>query len=116
MGMKRMCSTWLAEFSRIRAIWTGTFPSGDSSASRRSWLESGFLTLLLLVRSLSIGRFKDIAERHSVRSELSELYVVVWFIGLIVLLKTSPHLFVPASIVVGYRLTLHCQIRSGGFR
>lgn len=44
------------------------------------------------------------AERHSVRSEPSELYVVAWFIGLIVLLATGPYSFALAFVIVGYRL------------
>lgn len=100
---RRVCASWVGEFSRIRGLWAGTCSDPRRRRTNASWLEAAFVTLLLLARAFSLGRIREIPKRRWLRSELSELYVVAWLVALIVLLNTGRHSFLLASVVVWYR-------------
>lgn len=76
---------WTRDYELILSIWKGRFPE---TAERQplSILERIAMTILLLLRSFSLANIRHLFQRYTVRSEVSEFYVVAWVIILFVLL------------------------------
>lgn len=103
MSLHRLWDCWLEELHAICRIWSGTFPS-RARAVDLSLVEKLVMSSLLAIRSLSLVHVKDMFTRRTVRSALSELYVVVWFLALIALLWWRARPSTLAYALVGYRL------------
>jgi len=101
--LKRGISNWLKEYQLISNIWSGKFPEHYKKISL-SVLEKVFMTVLIFIRSLSLVHIKEFFNSYKIRSEISEFYVLAWFVVLLCLLwyplSSTAFLFV----IVVYRL------------
>lgn len=101
--LRRGVLDWLKEYQLIVNIWSGEFPKSHNKISL-SILERIFMTVLIFTRSLSLVNIKGFFSEYKVRSEISEFYVLAWFIALLWLLwhplKSTTFLLV----IVTYRI------------
>lgn len=61
------------------------------------------MSVLVLVRTLSLSQLKGLAAEKETRTQVSELYVLVWF-GLLILLLLFPFTSIFYALVIAYRL------------
>jgi len=73
-----------SEYQLIRSIWSGNYPETDMY--ELSLLEKSIMSILVFIRSFSIGNLKALLPSKKVRSQASEIYVLVWFFVLLILL------------------------------
>lgn len=94
---------WLDEFRLIRNICAGKYPNNVRYSI--SYLERIVMCLLVFVRSLSLSHIRNLALplQKEGRTQISELYVVFWFIVLVVLLFIQPPLII-FPLLIAYRL------------
>jgi len=80
------------EYKLIKNIWSGKYPERGNKEPL-SVLEKAFMTLLIVIRSFSLGRIIKvffISCSYKTRSGISELYVLLWFVVSLCLLFLYP--------------------------
>lgn len=101
--LKRGISDWLKEYQLIVDIWSGEFPESNKKISL-SILERAFMTVLIFTRSLSLVHIKGFFCEYKIRSEISEFYVLAWFIALLWLLWHPLTSTTFLLVIVTYRI------------
>ena len=99
----RFGCSWIGEWKLIGTLWSGKFPSAESKYPL-SYLERTVMTVLIGIRTVSLIRIKDLFSRRNTRSALSELYNVIWFLALVILLVKSFTSTTLMVLIVGYRI------------
>lgn len=99
--LQNLACTWVREFQLMGHIWTNRYP--NESESRLAFLEKSVMSLLVLVRALSLSHLQYVAKDKTGQTQLSELYALIWFIVLLVLLF-FPFSSVLYVAIIGYRL------------
>lgn len=101
--LRRGISDWLKEYQLIVDIWSGEFPESHNKIPL-SILERTFMTVLIFTRSLSLVHIKGFFSEYKVRSEISEFYVLAWFIALLWLLWHPLNSTTFLLVIVTYRI------------
>lgn len=101
--LKRGGSEWHKEYQLIKDIWSGKYPERPEKEPL-SILERAFMIVLVSIRSLSLVHIKGFFGSYNIRSEISEFYVVGWFVALLWLLLHPLSSIVFLSVVVVYRI------------
>lgn len=83
----RFCRSYKDEGKLIVKIWRGKFPRGFKP--RPSCLERIVMTVLILIRILSLSRIKELFRKEECRFFVVELYTVGWLIALCIMLVNS---------------------------
>jgi len=99
--LKIVLNSWSDEYRLIKDIWGDEFPKTDMY--KLSLLEKLIMSLLVFVRSLSAVHLIKFASSKTLRSQLSENYVLLWFVALILFLF-FPSSGICTSILIAYRL------------
>jgi hypothetical protein len=102
----------LHEYSLIRKIWVGEYPKPTEERLPLSPLERAFMTLLVVIRSLSLVHLCRLATNYRIASFLSEFYVILRFIILCLLLFA--HNNIPNWI--SYAVIAYCLIDGLNYR
>lgn len=75
---------WFKEFKLIKNIYNGSYPILEDQFTL-SLLERSFMILLVSIRSFSLSHLTDFTRKYKTRSQLSELYVIFWFLILCII-------------------------------
>jgi len=110
--MQPCCDSWFDEYRLIGRIWKGQFPAKNAVRTPLSLIERSVMTLLVVIRSLSLVHVKglvtalcqDRERTYRIRSALSELYVVGWLAALVFILACAARTSGFWAVVVVYRL------------
>lgn len=102
----------LYEYSLIRKIWVGDYPKPTEEQLPLSPIERAFMTLLVVIRSLSLVHLCRLATNYRVASFLSEFYVILRFTILCLVLFAHNH--VPNWI--SYAVIAYCLIDGLNYR
>ena len=102
--MSRLCNlwdSWSGEFNLIGKIWGNKYP--ENPEWQLSYLEKSVMSMLILIRTLSLSHLKGLATKKETRTQISEFYVIIWF-GILVLLLIFPFISTLYPMIIGYRL------------
>lgn len=102
----------LREYCLIRNIWVGDYPKSTEDQLPLSPLERAFMTLLVVIRSLSLVHLCRLATNYRVASFLSEFYVILRLTILCVVLFAHDH--IPNWI--SYTVITYCLIDGLNYR
>jgi hypothetical protein len=102
----------LREYCLIRNIWAGDYPQYNEDQLPLSTLERAFMTLLVVIRSLSFVHLCRLATNYRVASFLSEFYVILRLTILCVVLFAHAH--IPNWI--SYTIITYCLIDGLNYR
>lgn len=94
---------WLGEYRLIRDIWKEIFPVKEEGISL-SIIEKTFMTTIIFIRSFSLIHIANFFKKYKIKSEISEFYVLTWFIFLLFILFNNPFNSLFVFIIVFYRL------------
>jgi len=98
---KQLFNAIKSEYKLIGDIWGGRYP--DTDMYELSFLEKLIMSMLVFIRSFSIVHLKSLFLSKKIRSQISESYVLVWFVTLCFLLAfPSNAIWFPFPII--YRL------------
>lgn len=102
----------LCEYSLIRKILVGDYPKPTEKQLPLSPIERAFMTLLVVIRSLSLVHLCRLATNYRVASFLSEFYVILRFTILCIVLFAHNH--IPNWI--SYTVVTYCLIDGLNYR
>jgi len=75
----------LSEYKLLKELWRNT-DRHFSNDLNLSILEKIFMSIIIVIRSFSLVNIKELFKNKRLKSEISEFYVVLWFVILIILL------------------------------
>jgi len=103
--IRQFVTAWLQEYRLISSIWNGTYPEpGAGPSISLSILEKAWMSIIVFLRSFSLVQIQYLFRSYKIQSEISEFYVLTWFIGVMWLLW---HPLAPSwllFLIVIYRL------------
>ena len=98
---KQLFNAIASEYRLIANIWSGDYPETDMY--ELSFLEKLVMSMLVFIRSFSVVNLKALFLSKKVHSQISESYVLVWFVLLCILL-IFPFTAIWFPLLITYRL------------